>query len=395
MKHIRLFLSVLILILMFVPGQAQDIDSKVFYRLSVGTKDKLALSMYASSNQGDYAVAAYEPSEAVSQLWRFVDVGDGFFRLINASQPNMSLDVVNDSITNDRLVLAKTEDVLGQQWKLSPDANGFRLTNRWQAGKSIEATLDVNSVDSGSVGLAKTAGNTLGQMWTLNKTTVEVGQQLFELTSTALENGVRIDDKYTGEGEDISPPLAWKGAPAGTKSFILICEDRDAPSREMPRPEGPFVHWVIYNIPANTKELPAGVAREEKPSRVKGARQGLNDFDEIGYAGPMPPKGSGKHRYFFKIYAIDRVLDLDPRLATKAAINAQGGKLLGTAELMVTYEIFASSIQDSRLVWQRGSALFRRARTHGEDYGISRLKLLELGVDRRELFNAVKDWSER
>ena len=145
MKHIRLFLSVLFLILMVVPAQAQKIDpkekidTKVYYYLSAGTVDEELLSI-SEVQPGKYALSLKEqPNEVkeLSLLWRFVDVGNGFFRLINASQPNMSVDVINDSITNDRLVLAKTADVIGQHWKLSPLFDGFRLTNRWQAGKCI------------------------------------------------------------------------------------------------------------------------------------------------------------------------------------------------------------------------------------------------------------------
>lgn len=161
----------------------------------------------------------------------------------------------------------------------------------------------------------------------------------FELTSTAFVNGAKIPVKYTGEGEDISPPLAWTGAPAGTKSFLILCEDPDAPSAANPSPDGPFVHWFILNIPANAEVLPAGVPRQEKLSLPAGALQGHNGFDEIGYSGPMPPAGSGRHRYIFTIHAMDRVHVLDPNLTPLEFVQILQGSVLATAELMGTYEV--------------------------------------------------------
>jgi Raf kinase inhibitor-like YbhB/YbcL family protein len=161
----------------------------------------------------------------------------------------------------------------------------------------------------------------------------------FELTSTALVNGAEIPVKYTGEGDDISPPLAWKGAPAGTKSFFLGCEDLDAPSAANPNPDGPFVHWLILNIPADTKDLPADVPRQEKLTRPAGATQGRNGFDEIGYAGPMPPKGSGRHRYVFTIHAMDRVHVPDPNVTPVEFLQILKDSILATAQLTGTYEV--------------------------------------------------------
>lgn len=164
---------------------------------------------------------------------------------------------------------------------------------------------------------------------------------IMKITSTAFHNGAGIPTKYTGVGEDNSPPLAWSGAPDGTKSFALICDDPDAPSRAKPRPEGPWVHWVLYNISADTQELAAPVPRAAEPSRPKGARQGKNDFsnDNVGYRGPMPPVGSGPHRYYFKIYALDRQLDLPTKEATKKSLlAAMQGHILAEGELMGTFE---------------------------------------------------------
>ncbi len=162
-----------------------------------------------------------------------------------------------------------------------------------------------------------------------------------KLTSLAFHDGGTIPAKYTGVGQDVSPPLAWADVPDGTKSFALIGDDPDAPSRAKPRPEGPWVHWVIYNIAAKAAGLPEAVSRVAQPAQVAGARQGQNDFDSdnVGYRGPMPPKGSGPHRYYFKLYALDRQLDLAAKDATKKSLEAaMKGRVLGEGQLMGTFE---------------------------------------------------------
>ena len=162
-----------------------------------------------------------------------------------------------------------------------------------------------------------------------------------KITSTSFCSGGSIPAKYTGAGDDVSPQLAWSDVPAGTKTFAVICDDPDAPSRQNPRPEGPWVHWVIYNIPAGVTELPEAVARTASPSSVEGANQGMNDFDSdnTGYRGPMPPVGSGPHRYFFKVYALDDRLDLAAAEATKQSLlDAVRPHLLANGQLMGTFE---------------------------------------------------------
>lgn len=162
-----------------------------------------------------------------------------------------------------------------------------------------------------------------------------------KLTSTAFEQNATIPAKYTGTGEDVSPPLSWSGAPPETKSFALICDDPDAPSRAKPRPEGPWVHWVIYNLPADLTGLPEGIARQAQPAEPAGARQGHNDFgsDNQSFRGPMPPPGSGPHRYFFKLYALDTQLELAPEKAgKKALLAAMEAHILAHGELMGTFE---------------------------------------------------------
>lgn len=140
------------------------------------------------------------------------------------------------------------------------------------------------------------------------------------LTSPAFAAGAAIPERFTCEGEDVSPALAWSGAPEGTRSFALICDDPDAPGRT-------WVHWVVWDIAAETTSLPEG---------FDGARQGLNDFRRTGYGGPCPPPGA-PHRYFFKLYALDAALDL-PARATKADLErALRGHVRAEAQLMGTY----------------------------------------------------------
>ena len=151
------------------------------------------------------------------------------------------------------------------------------------------------------------------------------------LTSTAFTAGGAIPKRYTCEGDDVSPPLAWREPPAGTKSFVLIVDDPDAPDPAAPKLT--WVHWVLYDIPVTAGGLPEAV----KPSALPpGTRQGLNDWKRTGYGGPCPP--IGRHRYFHKLYALDAVLgDLGP--PTKAKLEAaMKGHVLAQAELVGTYQ---------------------------------------------------------
>ena len=148
-----------------------------------------------------------------------------------------------------------------------------------------------------------------------------------QLSSTAFSNGGTIPKKYTCDGSDASPALAWSGAPSGTQSFALIADDPDAPV-------GTWVHWVLYNAPASAHELPEGVAKQDE--LPDGTLQGRNDFRKVGYGGPCPPPGK-PHRYFFKLYAIDSKLNLKAG-ATKADIEAaMKGHVLGQAEWLGRY----------------------------------------------------------
>jgi hypothetical protein len=157
----------------------------------------------------------------------------------------------------------------------------------------------------------------------------------FELTSGAFKPDAKIPRKYTGEGEDVSPPLAWQGVPDGTKEFALICDDPDAPKPE------PWVHWVICGIAADVRGLSEGIKNEPQLTKPIAARQGKNSWDlgvTIGYRGPMPPPGHGTHHYHFKLYALDKPLDLAPAATKKQLLAAMQGHVLGETELIGTYE---------------------------------------------------------
>jgi len=152
-----------------------------------------------------------------------------------------------------------------------------------------------------------------------------------ELTSTAFSSGGEIPAKYTCEGEDISPALGWRGVPSDARALVLIVDDPDAPDPAAPRMT--WVHWVLFNLPPDSTGLPAGAGPADLP---KGAVSGLNDWKRTGYGGPCPP--IGRHRYFHKLYALDRMLSLrGPQ--TKAQVEAaMRGHVLATAELVGTYE---------------------------------------------------------
>jgi Raf kinase inhibitor-like YbhB/YbcL family protein len=148
-----------------------------------------------------------------------------------------------------------------------------------------------------------------------------------EVTSTAFEDGGTIPARYTCDGLDASPPLSWTPVPDGTESLALISDDPDAPS-------GTFVHWVIYNLPPDTRRLPEDVPnRETLPS---GAVQGINGAGNVGYMGPCPP--SGTHRYFFKVYALDARLNLGGGTTKEALVNAIEGCVLAEGRLVGTYQ---------------------------------------------------------
>ncbi len=148
----------------------------------------------------------------------------------------------------------------------------------------------------------------------------------FELTSTAFAAGQSIPRKYTCDEADISPPLEWSDAPRGTGSFALIADDPDAPG-------GTWVHWVLYNLPAETRALPEDIPPDSELPDT--SSHGKNSWGRLGYGGPCPPGGT--HRYFFKLYALDSVLDLNGGASKEQLLRAMEGHILSQTELMGSY----------------------------------------------------------
>lgn len=147
-----------------------------------------------------------------------------------------------------------------------------------------------------------------------------------KLISTAFNNRDIIPPRYTCDGQDVSPPLTWSPPPADTQSLALICDDPDAPGKT-------WVHWVVYNLSPSTRFLPEAVPGESAVAGI--GLQGINDFHQLAYGGPCPPGGT--HRYFFKLYALDNTLDLQPG-ATKAELEvAMKGHIIDRGELMGYY----------------------------------------------------------
>lgn len=152
--------------------------------------------------------------------------------------------------------------------------------------------------------------------------------QHLSLTSTAFTDSRPIPAIHTCTGDDLSPPLAWSGVPVATRSFALIVDDPDAP-------RGTWVHWLIWNLPADAAELGPGVSAQ--PELPSGARQGINDSGDIGYGGPCPPPGP-PHRYFFRLFALDATLNLPPGVNRSDLEAAMDGHTLGQAALMGTFQ---------------------------------------------------------
>ena len=151
-----------------------------------------------------------------------------------------------------------------------------------------------------------------------------------EISSTAFDPGATIPARYTCEGDDVSPPVQWRGVPAGAKSLVLIVDDPDAPDPRAPKLT--WVHWVLANLPVDSGGLPENVSTMALPA---GTVEGLNDWKRTRYGGPCPP--IGRHRYFHKLYALDTVLG-GLKQPTKAQVEAaMKGHVLAQAELVGTY----------------------------------------------------------
>lgn len=147
---------------------------------------------------------------------------------------------------------------------------------------------------------------------------------MIELRSAAFADGEAIPRKYSREGDDLSPPLHWSGVPARGVTLALICDDPDAPTPQ------PFVHWVLYDLPATTTALAEG---------DDGAgTAGENDFGSAGWGGPMPPRGHGTHHYHFRIYALDADVGLPAGASREVLDRAMRGHVIDQGELIGTYE---------------------------------------------------------
>jgi Raf kinase inhibitor-like YbhB/YbcL family protein len=165
-----------------------------------------------------------------------------------------------------------------------------------------------------------------GNIFAESKTQIKGGKTM-EIKSSVFKQEDMIPAKYTCDGQNISPPLTWSGAPAETKSFALICDDPDAPA-------GTWVHWVIYDIPITVQVLPENVSRAEE---VKGiGKNGKNTSRRYGYDGPCPPGGT--HRYYFKLYALDTMLNIDTGLSKEGLLKAMKGHVLAEAQVMGRYK---------------------------------------------------------
>lgn len=151
------------------------------------------------------------------------------------------------------------------------------------------------------------------------------------ITSPEFKHNDGLPSEYTCEGSDLSPQLAWSGLPEGTRSLALIVDDPDAPDPKAPKRT--WVHWVLYNIPVATSGLQKGIAPSHLPD---GTLEGTNDWRRTGYGGPCPP--IGRHRYFFKLYALDTVLPDLGAPTRDALLRAMEGHVLEMAELVGTYQ---------------------------------------------------------
>lgn len=149
-----------------------------------------------------------------------------------------------------------------------------------------------------------------------------------QISSTAFSEGQPIPNKYTCQGPDVSPPLTWTNAPPETRSFVLIADDPDAPM-------GTWVHWVLYDLPGTATGLDENRPKEQR--LPGGGTQGVNDFKRIGYGGPCPPPGK-PHRYFFKLYALDKTLELKPGATKQEVERAMQQHILAQGQLMGTYQ---------------------------------------------------------
>jgi Raf kinase inhibitor-like YbhB/YbcL family protein len=157
------------------------------------------------------------------------------------------------------------------------------------------------------------------------------------LTSTAFGNGERIPKRFTPQGDNISPPLAWSGVPASAHELVLIVEDPDAPF------PSPFVHWILHRLPASVTSLSEAIPNQRELAQLRGAVQGENGAKTRGWFGPQPPLGHGLHHYHFQLFALDTQLSLGPDATVEELTKALKGHVLADGEIVGTYERTATS----------------------------------------------------
>jgi len=156
----------------------------------------------------------------------------------------------------------------------------------------------------------------------------EENEMALSLSSPVFQESEKIPSKYTCDGQDISPPLMWGEPPSGTQAFALIMDDPDAPG-------GVFTHWVIFNLPVDSRELPEAVPHNNQLDNK--ALQGMTDFGRVGYSGPCPPTGPA-HHYLFSLYALDQPLDLNAGASKKQVLDAMQGHILAQGQLTGIYQ---------------------------------------------------------
>ena len=220
-------------------------------------------------------------------------------------------------------------------YRPNPGMSRAKLRNEcyeaWQASAALTSELS-NSDDEMKYILCLHQNTRLAAILLATILLIVCGSAVMAMTlnSPAFKQNGHIPAKYTCEGEDVSPPLAWEAVPNGAKSLVLIIDDPDAPDPKAPKMV--WVHWVVYNIPPETRALPENAGKAGLP---QGTLLGLNDFKKTEYSGPCPP--IGRHRYFHKLYALDIALDL--KSATKSQVErAMRGHVLANAELLGTYQ---------------------------------------------------------
>ena len=162
------------------------------------------------------------------------------------------------------------------------------------------------------------------------QTTTAAGEE-FSITAPAWENGRRIPIRFTCEGQNISPRLTISNPPEGTRAFALVMADPDAP-------DPPFVHWLLWNIPADAREIPANVPKTGTIDDLGGAVQGSNGTGELGYIGPCPPRGDDRHTYLFTLYALESPLDLEPGAEYRRVVDAAVSNAIARARYVGQYE---------------------------------------------------------